>query len=148
MKHETEAKTGKYGRKLLRFDGRRLCAFEHAPVREFPLSLHVNGVELATLISSPHDLHFLVAGFLRMQGLVERLEDLQVVSVCPDSGVAHVRIRGEVPGRLKPPDRQRRNAVAPAKITSAQDGTSLSESEPGAPTRGAQCPARLDLRQV
>ncbi|MBK5094267.1 MAG: formate dehydrogenase accessory sulfurtransferase FdhD, partial [Deltaproteobacteria bacterium] len=102
MKRETETKAGEYGRKLLRFDGRRLCAFEHAPVREFPLPLHVNGVELATLIASPHDLHYLVAGFLRMQGMVERLEDLQVLSVCQDSGMAHVRIRGEVPGRIRP----------------------------------------------
>ena len=87
---------------VLRYDGRLLAPVGHRPVREFPLSLAVNGVELATLIASPHDLPNLVAGFLRMQGLVESAEDILAMSVCRDFGAAHVRIRGEVPPRLKP----------------------------------------------
>ncbi|MBI5342677.1 MAG: formate dehydrogenase accessory sulfurtransferase FdhD [Deltaproteobacteria bacterium] len=75
---------------------------EHRPVREFPIALTVNGVELATLIASPHDLVYLVAGFLRMQGLVKSADDLLVLSVCGDFGAATVRIRGEVPARLTP----------------------------------------------
>ncbi|MDA8123122.1 MAG: formate dehydrogenase accessory sulfurtransferase FdhD [Deltaproteobacteria bacterium] len=87
---------------VLRYEGRLLTPVEHQPVREFPLSLTVNGVDLATLIASPHDLATLVAGFLRMQGLVERADDLLTLSVCPEFGAASVRIRGEVPPRLKP----------------------------------------------
>ncbi|SNB46005.1 formate dehydrogenase accessory sulfurtransferase FdhD [Geobacter sp. DSM 9736] len=75
---------------------------ERPVVEEFPLVLHVNGREMATLIASPHDLRFLVAGFLRLQGFVERVEDFHVLSVCEDVGVANVRIRGEIPERLKP----------------------------------------------
>ncbi|ABB31302.1 formate dehydrogenase family accessory protein FdhD [Geobacter metallireducens RCH3] len=71
-------------------------------VREFPLVLHVNGREIATLISSPHDLRFLVAGFLRNQGFVERAEDFHMLAVCDDFGIANARIRGELPERLKP----------------------------------------------
>ena len=37
---------------------------------EFPLKLIVNHREIATLICSPHDLRFLAAGFLRLQGFV------------------------------------------------------------------------------
>ncbi len=87
---------------VFRYDGRLLTPVEHHPVREFPLSLTVNGVDLATLIASPHDLATLVAGFLRMQGLVETADDILTLSVCPDFGTASVRIRGEVPPRLKP----------------------------------------------
>lgn len=87
---------------VLRYDGRRLSAVEHRPVEEFPLALTVNGVELATLIASPHDLPFLVGGFLRMQGLVKSPDDFLALSVCPDFGVALVHIRGNVPDRLKP----------------------------------------------
>lgn len=87
---------------VLRYDGRRFSPVENRPVREFPLSLTVNGRDLATLIASPHDLPFLVAGFLRTQGMVETADDILALSVCGDSGVAHVRIRGEVPARLKP----------------------------------------------
>jgi len=71
-------------------------------VREFPLVLHVNGREIATLIASPHDLRFLVAGFLRNQGFVERAEDFHMLAVCDDFGIANVRIRSELPERLKP----------------------------------------------
>ena len=71
-------------------------------VGEFPVALHVNGRELATLIASPHDLRFLVAGFLRLQGFVESVHDFLALSVCNDFGAASVVIRGELPERLKP----------------------------------------------
>jgi len=87
---------------VLRYDGRRLIPDHHSPVREVPVAFTVNGVPLATLIASPHDLHFLVAGFLRMQGLVRSAGDLLTLSVCEDFGSASVRIRGEVPDRITP----------------------------------------------
>ena len=88
--------------RVLRYDGRRLVPADHVPVRETPVSLTVNGVALATLIASPHDLHFLVAGFLRMQGLVRSAGDLLTLSVCREFGSATARIRGEVPERIVP----------------------------------------------
>lgn len=75
---------------------------QSAIVREFPLVLHVNGREIATLIASPHDLRFLVAGFLRLQGFVESLADFHMFAVCDDFGIANVKIRNELPERLKP----------------------------------------------
>ncbi|HJV67338.1 MAG TPA: formate dehydrogenase accessory sulfurtransferase FdhD [Geomonas sp.] len=71
-------------------------------VDEFPLLLNVNGRELATLIASPHDLRFLVAGFLRLQGLVARVEDFDLLLVCNDFGIARVQIKGELPEKMKP----------------------------------------------
>jgi len=90
------------GSPVFRFDGTRLSATEQHPVSEFPLRLTVNGIPLATLIASPHNLEFLVAGFLRMQQLVATRDEIQILGVCPDSGSANVRIRGEVPARLTP----------------------------------------------
>ena len=80
----------------------RLERGEADVVGEFPLVLRVNDRELVTLIASPHDLRFLVAGFLRVQGFVSRVEDFLMLSVCNDFGIANVRIRGEIPGELKP----------------------------------------------
>ncbi|MEI7817936.1 MAG: formate dehydrogenase accessory sulfurtransferase FdhD, partial [Desulfuromonadales bacterium] len=71
-------------------------------VNEYPLQLIVNGREIATLIGSPHDLRFLVAGFLRLQGFVSSLHDFEIFSVCEEFGTANVRIKGELPERLKP----------------------------------------------
>jgi len=79
-----------------------LCHQESEVVAEYPLTLHVNGKEIATLIASPHDLRFLVAGFLRLQGFVESVQDFLALSICSDFGAASVTIRGEVPERLKP----------------------------------------------
>jgi FdhD protein len=71
-------------------------------VAEYPLQLIVNGREIATLIGSPHDLRFLVAGFLRLQGFVSSLQDFEMFSVCEEFGTANVMIKGELPERLKP----------------------------------------------
>jgi FdhD protein len=71
-------------------------------VSEYPVQLIVNGREIATLIGSPHDLRFLVAGFLRLQGFVSALSDFEMFSVCDEFGTANVRIKGELPERLKP----------------------------------------------
>ena len=70
--------------------------------QEFPLNLTVNGREIATLVASPHDLRFLVAGFLRLQGFAESMEDFLMLSVCQDSGIASVQVREALPARLKP----------------------------------------------
>lgn len=71
-------------------------------VSEYPLRLIVNGREIATLIGSPHDLRFLAAGFLRLQGFVSTLDDFEMFSVCEEFGTANVRIKGTLPERLKP----------------------------------------------
>lgn len=69
---------------------------------EFPVRLTVNGREIATLVASPHELRFLVAGFLLTQGFVRDIGDILALGVCDDSGEANVRIRGEIPARLAP----------------------------------------------
>ncbi len=71
-------------------------------VREFPLTLFVNGRELATLVASPHQLNFLVAGFFRSNGFVDSLDDFLALGSCEEFGVARVRIKREVSERLSP----------------------------------------------
>ncbi len=88
--------------KILRYEDGQLLPVEHRPVQEFPVKLVVNGRELATLIGSPHELRFLVAGFLRLQGFVKSLDDFLALSICEDVGVASVQLRGEVPETLRP----------------------------------------------
>lgn len=88
--------------KIYNFSKGVMEAEEGVLVSEFPLCLVVNGREIATLIASPHDLRFLVAGFLRLQGFVESVHDFLALSVCNDFGAASVTIRGELPERLKP----------------------------------------------
>lgn len=88
--------------KTVTYRNGRLESGETEVVQEFPLKLIVNRREVATLICSPHDLKFLTAGFLRLQGFVKSVEDFLMLSVCNDFGVANVGIRGVVPDRLQP----------------------------------------------
>jgi FdhD protein len=101
------------------FEGGNLVAGDVDVVGEFPLVLRVNDRDLVTLVASPHDLRFLVAGFLRVQGFVGCMEDFQLLSVCSDFGIANVRIKGELPETLKP-------------ILTSGCGTGVTYSLPGA----------------
>ncbi|MBI5528347.1 MAG: formate dehydrogenase accessory sulfurtransferase FdhD [Deltaproteobacteria bacterium] len=87
---------------MLRYEkGKTTTVEDDFPVEQ-PIRLTVNGREIATLVASPHEAHFLVAGFLRTQGFVREQADIVALGVCDDSGEASVRIRGEVPERLTP----------------------------------------------
>ena len=47
----------------------------------------LTNIRIVCLLKSPHDLKFLTAGFLRLQGFVRSLEDILLLSVCNDFGV-------------------------------------------------------------
>ena len=70
-------------------------------VAEYPLRLRVNGRELATLICSPHQLNFLVAGFLHLQGFIDCLDDIQSLGICDDFGLGEVRLGNALPDKLQ-----------------------------------------------
>jgi FdhD protein len=86
---------------VFRYEQGALTRAERQVVQEYPLRLEINGRELATLIASPHQLNFLVVGFLRLQGFIQGLDDILSLGVCDDFGAARVHIRGEVPERLQ-----------------------------------------------
>jgi FdhD protein len=95
-------KTTPQNNSYFKCNGDSLLPTSAAVVKEYPLQLIVNGREIATLIGSPHDLRYLVAGFLRLQGFVSSLQDFEMFSVCDEFGIANVKIKGELPERLKP----------------------------------------------
>ena len=87
---------------IIRYEKGDVSARQRPLVQEYPLKLVVNDRELATLVASPHQLNFLIAGFLRLQGFIESLDDILTLGICSDFGVANVRIKGDVPERLTP----------------------------------------------
>ncbi len=87
---------------IQRFAKGSLHTTERSVVEEYPLRLTVNERELATLVASPHQLNFLVAGFLRNQGFVNSLDDFQTLGICHDFGDANVRLNKQIPEKLKP----------------------------------------------
>lgn len=89
-------------RTIQRFAKGRIKTTERSVVQEYPLRLTVNEQEIATLVTSPHQLNFLVAGFLRNQGFVDALDDFLTLGVCHDFGDANVRLSHPLPEKLKP----------------------------------------------
>ena len=59
---------------------------------EVALTLYLDRVELATLMCTPEKLNYLVAGFLRSEGLIDRLDDIALMRVCDEDRVADVRL--------------------------------------------------------
>ena len=59
---------------------------------EVALTLFLDRVELVTLMCTPEKLNFLVAGFLRSEGLIDRLDDIALMRVCDEERVADVRL--------------------------------------------------------
>jgi FdhD protein len=69
-------------------------AAEDIIVREFPLTIMLNGQELVTLLCSPADLKYLAIGFLFSEGLLKSKEDIKRVTVDEGKGIVRVETRG------------------------------------------------------
>ncbi len=71
------------------------------PAREISLTIYLDRVELVTLLCTPEKLNALVVGFLRSEGLIERLDDVALLRLCEDEGVADIRLASprEVAGK-------------------------------------------------
>jgi FdhD protein len=89
-------------RRIVRVEKGQSEHAERKVVEEYPLRLRVNGRDLVTLVCSPHQLNFLLAGFFRLQGFINSLDDILSMGVCDDYGLAELRIRTELPEQLQP----------------------------------------------
>ncbi len=74
--------------------------FEDTVVTEYPLTILLNGRELATVVCSPSHLEELVLGFLTAEGILRRDEPVRELYVIPDEGIAVV----EAPDRAEAPE--------------------------------------------
>jgi FdhD protein len=70
--------------------------------REVPLTINLNGEELATLLCSPKDLDDLVAGFLYASRLISDRSDIEHTVIDQQRWKADVRVSSVGPGGLTP----------------------------------------------
>jgi FdhD protein len=59
-------------------------------IEERLVSIFVNGQELATVMCTPCDLDALALGFLANEGIVDSLDDVRAVHLCPSGGCVDV----------------------------------------------------------
>jgi len=68
---------------------------EQSLVREQPVTLHLNGREVVTLLCAGHDLEELAAGFFYAEGFLKDPNDLLEIKVDAPGGTVLVRTRAE-----------------------------------------------------
>jgi len=65
---------------------------ERTVIEEAPLTIYVNGRELATLMCTPIGVDDLVIGFLTGEGIIAGPEEVVLLKVCVDDGLVNVRL--------------------------------------------------------
>ncbi|NOW05466.1 formate dehydrogenase accessory sulfurtransferase FdhD [Clostridium beijerinckii] len=64
-------------------------------VREYPLTIFLNGKKLATLLCSPENLKALSVGFLRTEGLINTSEDIISFNLNEEKGIVEVETKNK-----------------------------------------------------
>jgi FdhD protein len=93
----TEALTPVVPRQYVRFVGDAAEQIDAGVIGEIRFTLFVDNHELVTLMCSPFQLHPLVVGFLYLEGLIESVDDLEMVRVCLEDRLADVRLLNGFP---------------------------------------------------
>ena len=77
---------------VYRYENGSFAQYERPVVREQPLTITVNGSELATFLCTPEKLDYLVIGFLCFEGIIDGLDDIRSLDVDADSGAVAVEL--------------------------------------------------------
>jgi FdhD protein len=88
----TEALTPVVARRYARFVGDQAEEVEAAVIGEIRFTVFVEDRELVTLMCSAYQLRPLVVGFLYLEGLIETVDDLEMLRVCLEDRLADVRL--------------------------------------------------------
>jgi FdhD protein len=88
----TEALTPVVPRHYVRFVGDQLEDIDAGVIGEIRFTIFVEDRELVTLMCSPWQLRPLVVGFLYLEGLIESVDDLEMLRVCLEDRLADVRL--------------------------------------------------------
>jgi len=79
-------------RQYVRFTGDQPEAIDAGVIGEIRFTIFIEDRELVTLMCSPWQLKSLVVGFLYLEGLIENIDDLEMLRVCLEDRVADVRL--------------------------------------------------------
>ncbi|HIQ05109.1 MAG TPA: formate dehydrogenase accessory sulfurtransferase FdhD [Anaerolineae bacterium] len=101
-KHSTMA-DGAFELKYTRYQHSGWQEVDGAVIEEAAVQLHLNGLELATLMCTPYNLDCLALGFLRAERLIEELDDVQLLQVTPSRCCVDIWLRDLT---IQPPKRR------------------------------------------
>jgi len=79
-----------------RYTATGMTIMEKEVVREVPVTVYVNGRELVTFLCTPHNLRYLVLGFLYLEGIIGGLDEVALLRVCDEEEMVDVRLAHDV----------------------------------------------------
>src|SRR5262245_31634809 len=94
---EADALTPVVPRRYTRFVGDRAEIVDAGVIGEIRFTIFVDDRELVTLMCSPWQLRPLVVGFLYLEGLIESVDDIELLRVCLEDRLADVRLANGFP---------------------------------------------------
>lgn len=62
------------------YDGNTTTRIDGGVIEEALMCIHVNGLDLVTFMCSPHNLEELAIGFLRSEGFIRRMDDIDLLT--------------------------------------------------------------------
>jgi FdhD protein len=89
---ESEALTPVVPRRYVRFVAEQAETLDGGVIGEIRFTILVEERELVTLMCSPWQLRPLVVGFLYLEGLIESVDDLEMLRLCLEDRLAEVRL--------------------------------------------------------
>jgi len=75
---------------ILRLKGTEISMEEDVVVAEYPFTIFLNDKELITLLCSPKSLKYLTVGFLNSEGLIDSYDEIDIIRIDEEKGVAYV----------------------------------------------------------
>jgi FdhD protein len=79
-----------------RFQGDVPISVDEEVIGEIRFTVFLDGKELITFMCSAWKLRELVLGFLYLEGLIESMDDVTMLRICPEDRLAEVQLRGPV----------------------------------------------------
>ena len=81
-------------RRILRVDGNGSREMDDPVIREFPLTIYLNGQEFVTLLYTPEWAEMLAMGFLRSEGIIKSYSDVTSLQHDQERGFVFVETKG------------------------------------------------------
>lgn len=70
-------------------------SIDEVVVREFPVTIVLNGEELVTLLCSPNNLDYLAVGFLSSEGFIKSRDEIESILVDDQRGMVRIETQGD-----------------------------------------------------
>lgn len=75
---------------VIKYEGGAVSKLEDIVVKEYPLTIILDGEEFITLLCTPESLEYLAVGFLLSEGIIKGIQDVRSVRVFEDKGIVEV----------------------------------------------------------